>query len=256
MLRKGFPLEHIRAMQNAPPGASVTTDLTGTHVHLAGCESPRTAPVPINRKFPRYFDPLFSTAWTGPVNPATLIDYDPEAQVSNTLFSTVYNPTELEPMSSSIAIFVDGACLHKGKGSEARAGYGIFFGNGSKYNSHGLVDSDLKQTSQVAEIVAALKALEIVDEVWKNVGLMEVVLVSDSEYLVKSMCEYIWKWLKNGFKASTGKKVENEVLLKKLHERIEQLSEEGAQVKFWHVKRDMNQDADILANVALDSLRV
>ena len=39
------------------------------------------------------------------------------------------------------------------------------------------------------------------------------------------MCEYIW----NGFKASMAKKkkVDNEVLLRKLDERIEQLSEEG-----------------------------
>ena len=36
------------------------------------------------------------------------------------------------------------------------------------------------------------------------------------------------------------KPVENEVLLRKLHERIEQLSEEGAEV------RDMNQDVDML----------
>ncbi|KAF8456697.1 ribonuclease H-like domain-containing protein, partial [Terfezia claveryi] len=108
---------------------------------------------------------------------------------------------------------------------------------------------------QVAEIFAALKALEIVDEVWTNVGMMEVMLVSDSEYVVKSMCEYIWKWLRIGFKASTGKKVENGVLLKQLHERIGQLSEEGLEVKLWHVKRKMNQNADRLANAALDSLR-
>jgi len=237
MLSKGFPPEHIRAMQSAPPGATVTTNHTGTHV----------------REFTRYFDPLSSTAWTGPVNPATLIRYNPETQMSNTLFSTVHAPTELRPMSSSVAIFIDGACRGNGQGPDARASYGAFFGNDSRYNSHGLVDDNLKQTSQVAEIFAALKAI---DQVSENVGLMEVVLVSDSDYLVKSMCEYIWKWLRNGFRASTGKKVENEVLLKKLHERIEQLAEEAMEVKFWHVKRDMNQDADRLANAALDSLRV
>lgn len=125
------------------------------------------------------------------MNPETLIGYDPETQVSNMLFSTVYTPTELEPLSSSVAIFVDGACWNNGRGPGTRAAYGVYFENGSKYNSHGLVDDILKQTSQVAEIVAALKALEMVDEVWTNVGLIEVVLVSDSEYVVKSMCKYI-----------------------------------------------------------------
>ena len=39
--------------------------------------------------------------------------------------------------------------MNNGKGPDR-----IFFGNGSKYNSHELVDGDLKQTSQLAEIVA------------------------------------------------------------------------------------------------------
>ena len=45
----------------------------------------------------------------------------------------------------------------------------------------------------------------------KNMGLMEAVLVSDSEYSVKSICEY-WVQGEHGEK----KKVENEALLRKL----------------------------------------
>lgn len=157
-------------------------------------------------------------------------------------------------MESSVAIHIDGACRNNGQGQLAKASYGSFFGANSRYNSHGLVDGDLRQTNQVAEIVAALKALQTLDEVRKHVPLMEVVLVSDSDYLIKSMCEYIWKWLGNGFKTSAGKKVENEVLFRKLHERIEQFDEDGVEIKFWHVKRVMNKDADRLADVALDSV--
>ncbi|KAI5836804.1 ribonuclease H-like domain-containing protein [Morchella snyderi] len=251
MLRHGFPLEHIMAMHDAPPGASVTTDHTGTRVHIpSGAVFPARAGRAVDG---RYFDPLFSTAWTGPATPATLIRYDPANHVSNTLYSTVYTPTELEAMFSTIAIFVDGACRNNGKDT-ARAGYGVFFGDGSKYNTKGLVDCGKKQTSQVAEIIAALKALEVLNEVWKNVGLMEVVLVTDSDYVAKSMCEYIWKWQKNGFKTRKGKKVENEGLLRMLNERIDDLKENGLEVKFWRVDRSMNKEADGLANEALDLL--
>lgn len=250
MIRHGFPVEHIEALKNARPGSSVVTDIAGTRVHGTSSSGSRIGIDPVVED--RYFDPSRSTAWKGATTPATLIRYDAAKQVSNTLFSTVYKPTELLAVKSTIAIFVDGACRNNGKAA-ARAAYGVFFGEGSKYNRKGLVDSGQKQTSQVAEIIAVLKALEVLNEVEGTMGFMEVVVVTDSDYVVKCMCEYLGKWLRNGFRTSKGTKVENEGLLRNLNDRIDELSEEGLEVKFWRVDRSMNKEADALAKGALDS---
>ena len=246
MVRMGFPVEHLEALSGSRAGSSVVTDSAGTRVHEPSGSVDRDA---VAKE--RYFDPSLSTAWTGPTTPATLVRYDAEKQVSNTLYSTVYKPTELEAMETTIAIFVGGACRENGNGT-SRAGYGVFFGEGSKYNAKGVVDCGQKQTSQAAEITAMSKSLEALNEAWKTVGLIEVVIITDSDYLVKSMCEHIGKWLKNGFKTSRGGKVENEGLLRNLHERIEELRGELVAVKFWRVKRSMNKEAVGLAKEALN----
>ena len=239
----------MEALSRAPPGSSVVTDSAGTRVQEPSDSVDRArARVHAFVKEP-YFDPSLSTAWTGATTPATLVRYHAEKQVSNTLYSTVYTPTELEAMDTTIAIFVGGACRETGNGS--RAGYGVFFGEGSKYNVKGVVDCGQKQTSQAAEITAVSRSLEVLNEVWKTVGLLEVVIITDSDYLVKSMCEHIRKSLKNGFKTSRGRKVENEGLLRNLHERIEELRRESVEVKFWRVKRSTNKEAEGLAKEAL-----
>jgi ribonuclease HI len=242
----GFPAAHIEAMRAAPPGAEVFTDIGGTRVKNAS-GSVGGARAPVGK---RYFDPLFSTAWTGPTTPATLVRYDPEKQVSHTLYSTVHTPKELEAMETSIAIVISGVS-HKTTEGTIRAGYGVFFGEGSKFNTKGVVDPSQKQTSKTADITAALKSLEGLDEVRNSVGLMEVVIITDSDYLVKSMCEYVRKWVKNGFKTDKGKKLENQELLRSLNERIEELEEEMIEVKFWQVGSSMVEKAEGLVKEAL-----
>lgn len=250
MVRNGFPVEHMEALRNARPGSSVVTDIAGTRVQEPSQSGNRIRDD--GTLSGRLFNPSYSTAWTGASTPATLIRYNTAKQVSNTLYSTVYEPTELVAMDTTVAIFVDGACRDNGKAS-ATAAYGVFFGAGSKYNKNGLVDSGQKQTSQVAEIIAVLKALEVLNKVWETMGVMEVVVITDSDYVVKCMCGYLGKWLRNGFRTSKGTKVENEGLLRNLNDRINELDEEGIEVKFWRVDRSLNQKADALAKGALNS---
>jgi ribonuclease HI len=45
-------------------------------------------------------------------------------------------------------------------------------------------------------------------------------------------------------------------VLKRIHERLDEMEYEddgGIRVQFWHVPRERNQEADALANAALDA---
>lgn len=81
--------------------------------------------------------------------------------------------------------------------------------------------------------------------------LHQVVIKSDSEYLVKGMTERVFKWEKNGYRTPKGTAVTNSTPFKKLGMLISMLNELGVEVLFWQVPRRYNEQADELANVAL-----
>ncbi|KAK8135119.1 hypothetical protein PG984_007131 [Apiospora sp. TS-2023a] len=162
----------------------------------------------------------------------------------------------------SAVVAVDGACRNNGR-SESRAALGVYFGQDYQWNrSEVLPRADA--TSQRAELCAGLRALQTVRDIvaleWKrsHTGgrhiLKRVVIKSDSSYLVSSMTEWIYGWLGNGFKTTRVQPVQNADLFKELFECIREMSEkQNIDVQFWHVGREHNQDADRLANAALDA---
>lgn len=95
------------------------------------------------------------------------------------------------------------------------------------------------------EIIAGL------DLTWQRTT--RVIIKTDSDYLHKSMTEWIWKWMANGGVASTGREVKHLEYLLALHRRILQV-ENAKQIRvlFWRVPRAFNGGADALANLALD----
>jgi ribonuclease HI len=99
------------------------------------------------------------------------------------------------------------------------------------------------------------KALEIVQDMrsaGELDGWREIIIKLDSEYVAKSLSEWIWKWEVNGFKTNKGNKVEHGDLIRLIHDTILEMEEEMA-VRFWRVGREWNQDADALVNRALDA---
>lgn len=153
----------------------------------------------------------------------------------------------------SIAVFVDGACSFNGYGHRARAGMGVYFGEGSRYNFHEELEVGRK-TSQRAEINAAILALQEVKDLVKK-GRLEtqtVVLVSDSRYVVKAMTDWAYDWRDNGWRNRNGGKVKNKTDFMKLDDLIEDLEDNyGVYVKLWRVGRRYNEGADREANKAL-----
>ena len=169
-------------------------------------------------------------------------------------FTTAAKPGVRVTAEESMVIAIDGACRANGT-PRAKAAYGLYFGPGSSMNTQACLPSTASQTSQAAEIQAAIEALDLAQGVTDdNPSIMNIVLMTDSSYLVKSMTEYVWKWVDNGWTNARSQEVVNRRAFEDLHSTIETMEGDGVDVQFWLVPREENRDADRLANLALDSV--
>ena len=172
--------------------------------------------------------------------------------------------------NDAILISVDGAC--RGNGHPwARAGAGVYFRRDNRRWNRAVVLGDEYKTSQRAELYAGWLALSLASQIRQNnpVGvkrlrvpagptrkLRRVVIQADSEYLVKGMTDWIYKWRQNGYRNCRGLPVTNAYMFKKLDDVIDDLNDMDVEVQFWHVPREQNKIADHLANAALDGVDV
>lgn len=75
-----------------------------------------------------------------------------------------------------------------------------------------------------------------------------MVLISDSLYLVDAMTDWVYRWKHNGWINSKGYEVGNKDDFQRLDSLVDELEDEyDVYVKFWHVDRQYNNDADDLA---------
>jgi ribonuclease HI len=128
-----------------------------------------------------------------------------------------------------VTIYTDGAS----RGNPGPASIGIFVidADGAALLEHG--ERLGAQTNNFAEYMAVIRALELAHES----GVAEVVLRSDSELMVKQM---------------TGVYKVKSPVIQPLHQRARQLMAQFKGVKFEHVRRELNAEADRIANEALD----
>jgi ribonuclease HI len=107
-----------------------------------------------------------------------------------------------------VEIFCDGAC----SGNPGPGGFGCILRSGAKERE--LSGADPHTTNNRMEMMAAITALESLKRP------CDVVLTTDSQYLVKGMTEWIHGWLKRGWKNSK----KEEVLNRDLWERLLELT--------------------------------
>lgn len=107
----------------------------------------------------------------------------------------------------------------------------------------------------MAELHAGMLGLEqaiiIQGNRLSSATIRQVVLKSDSEYLVKGMTEWLSKWESNGYRTAKGAPVANLELFQKLRKLVGDLDTVGIDVLFWHVERKFNKVADKCASMAL-----
>jgi ribonuclease HI len=155
----------------------------------------------------------------------------------------------------SLVISIDGAARgNSNTDPNSRASYGVYFGKASPHNRCGCLKSHLPQTSSRAEIEAAIQAVEMIAQLdLRGERTTKVVIKTDSDYLLRSMTEWMYTWINTGGIASSGQKVKHWQDLLALHERILEVEHmKRIRVQFWWVPRAYNQEADALANRAFD----
>ncbi|EME77467.1 uncharacterized protein MYCFIDRAFT_212709 [Pseudocercospora fijiensis CIRAD86] len=184
-----------------------------------------------------------------------LVVYNTEKRISQLQFQAMAQ-SERSRDESSLVVHIDGACRNNGK-PNARAAYGVYFGPDSPFNCAGLVPSTIPQTSTRAEIEALAHALEAVQRICNtDFKLCEIKIATDSSFVVDAMARWVEGWIANGGIGARGKRVAHYERLKELHEKLDYMEysdDGGICVEFWHVSRDMNSEADALANAALDA---
>lgn len=107
-----------------------------------------------------------------------------------------------------VELFSDGAC----SGNPGPGGYGCILRCGGKTKE--ISGAELETTNNRMEMTAAIVGLESLKRP------CDVVIVTDSQYLVKGMTEWMDGWLKRGWKNSR----KEEVLNRDLWERLLELS--------------------------------
>jgi ribonuclease HI len=123
-------------------------------------------------------------------------------------------------MAERISVFCDGSSLNNNskKGDKA-GGIGVFFGENDARNISEAITSG-KITNQVAELLAAIKALYIL----KNDNYKGFVYIyTDSMYVVNCMVSYCKKWEKQGWKKEDKSEIENLELIQELYKMTREM---------------------------------
>lgn len=206
----------------------------------------------------RRFDPTTARRYGRPTLPPDRLVIDNPNYEFSKLKYFQYLPGRSRPLwveKRSMVVSIDGAARgNSNTNPDSRASYGVYFGNSSPYNSCGCLDSRFPQTSNRAEIEAAIQAVELIAQIdLTEQRTTKVVLRTDSDYLHKSMTEWMANCLLTGGVGSNGQEVKHWHYLHALHQRIMEIENaKRIRILFWWVPREYNTGADALANLALD----
>ena len=130
---------------------------------------------------------------------------------------------EAELCENIECVYADG-CSFTDENQQIKAGAGVYWPN-KEYNNYSQGYSLGKQTSQYAELAAAFIALtQAID-----MNLSEVILCTDSEYVVKTFLEYLPRWKGSMMLNSKGKQVKNANIIS----AIELLTNKSCMDVYW-----------------------
>ncbi|ELU04460.1 hypothetical protein CAPTEDRAFT_135802, partial [Capitella teleta] len=139
-----------------------------------------------------------------------------------------------------VSVYTDGCCHDNGRG-DPRAGIGVYWGPGNERNLAEKLYG--RQTNNRAEIYAAHRAIEQA----KEMNIQNLVIFTDSQFLISCITKWIQNWKKRGWKTTSGKAVINREELENLDSVMQ-----GINVRWEHVKGhsgvEGNEMADQLAN--------
>lgn len=153
---------------------------------------------------------------------------------------------------NKLQIFTDGSCFKNNRKNVKRTGgIGIFFGQNDPRNVSQKLDYHTI-TNNTAELIACIKAINIGVKTNKN-----IIIYSDSNYVINSITKWANKWSKNNWNKSDGSPIKNKELIQELHSLYKKYNIEMKHVRahkkapkkdsekyyFWYG----NNQADLLA---------
>jgi ribonuclease HI len=137
-----------------------------------------------------------------------------------------------------IEIFTDGAC----SGNPGPGGWGAILRSG--VHEKEISGGDRATTNNRMELTAAIEGLKAL----KAPG--EVIVYTDSKYVMDGITRWIRKWKSNGWKTGDRKPVKNGDLWRALDEACSRHEVKWRWVR-GHDGHDMNERADALARAAI-----
>lgn len=141
-----------------------------------------------------------------------------------------------------VTIYTDGAC----SGNPGPGGWGAILMHNK--NKKELSGANINTTNNIMEITAVLEALKALK------FPCEVDIYSDSAYVVNSFKQgWIYNWLKNGWKNSSGESVKNKELWIELYDLTKIHKVTFYKVK-GHADNEFNNRCDELARNAISFL--
>ena len=144
-------------------------------------------------------------------------------------------------------VYADGAC----RGNPGMGGYGVVVVGDGFYEE--LKSAERSTTNNRMELSGVIAGFELIGALAKERDLRAVRVVTDSQYVVKGMTEWLANWRRRGWRTSDRKPVLN----RHLWEKLDELSR-GYDVNWeWvrgHAGHPENERCDELANEAIDEL--
>ncbi len=144
-------------------------------------------------------------------------------------------------MTEIIEIYTDGAC----RGNPGPGGWGALLISGERRKT--LRGGEPETTNNRMELMAAIEALNALN------GPRQVLLHTDSKYVMDGINNWMPNWKKRGWKTSARKPVKNQDLWQLLDEAIARHEIEWRWVR-GHTGVPGNEEADALANLGIDEL--
>jgi ribonuclease HI len=143
---------------------------------------------------------------------------------------------------SEVEVFTDGACL----GNPGPGGWGALLRQGSKERE--LSGAEAHTTNNRMELMAAIAGLEALRR------RCEVVLTTDSQYVMRGVEEWMPRWIAKGWRTASGEPVKNRDLWERLAAAVAGHSVRWKWVR-GHAGHVENERVDALARAAAEGVR-
>lgn len=131
-------------------------------------------------------------------------------------------------------LFTDGAAKNN-QGKNTIGGFGVYFPHNEELNISKTIKGNT--TNNIAELSAVYYGItKLIKSIIIN---KQIIIVTDSMYLINSITKWAKGWEKNNWKKSDGKPVQNLSLIKKIYYLVNNLN-----IKFQHQRSHTKEPKD------------